>query len=288
MKIDYNYYNQYYFNLTTQFEMRKVMWNREFAMLSDGMMIRHMRFHRVQDFQFWRKYLWGRFKSKPFNFYYSLARYDNGVPPVKWYEETWEERKQDWAKKYIKEMVSYDFLIDVDSPTHEKEDMEMAHYSTKIIKEHLDKHKVAYELRFSGMGYHIIIPYRYLPKLSMNPADDVNIYKYLTRILKSLSSNFSEFVDTGICDSRRVTKIPYSLACYNTKELLFDAYMCFPFLDSESFLKFKYDDAEPEFWINTWQNIMKDRGYNVFNIDSSMENFKNFAHSLGVYETDNP
>jgi hypothetical protein len=173
-------------------------------------------------------------KQIPFNFYYSLARYSNGIP-----NQTFNLSLRDnsgWVSSHYKEMIEYDFLIDVDSGDHS--DIEYAWDSTKDIINYFDLLQVPYELRFSGMGFHIIVPYVYFPKYSFNPKDNDNIYTLYSRIAKMLKERFSEMLDTTIYDSRRVCKLPFSLSIYED-----GVYVCTPFLsrlDFDNFNLFNY------------------------------------------------
>lgn len=239
-----------------KFQLIKYTFNREFALLVPSFIgdmkdsnsfgellykkysIRMLKCHNVQHLDYILNRGIRMFEKKiPFNFYYSLAKYRNGIP-----NQTFNlslRDNEEWAKMHHKEMIAYDFLIDVDSGTHE--DIDYAHDTARRIIDYFDKLTVPYELRFSGMGFHIVIPYAYFHSslLTFNPQDDNNIYQLYSRIAKMLKAKFSDMLDTGIYDSRRVCKIPYSLALYDDK-----VYMCSPLNDRKYFDDFFLCDYE--------------------------------------------
>ena len=78
----------YYSNLDFQYYIIKFLRNREFAILPakmdniDEVKIRNIKCHNVQSFQFWLKN-WRLFEdNRIVNFYYSLAEFNYGVPPL--------------------------------------------------------------------------------------------------------------------------------------------------------------------------------------------------------------
>lgn len=273
-----------------KFQLIKYTFNREFALLVPSFIgdikdvnsfgellykkysIRMLKCHNVQHLDYILDRGIRMFEKKiPFNFYYSLARYNNGIP-----NQTFNlalRYNEEWAKMHFKEMIAYDFLIDVDSGTHE--DIDFAHDTTKKIIDYLNELNVPYELRFSGMGFHIVIPYIYFKgDLSFNPQEE-NIYQLYSRIAKMLKSKFSDMLDTGIYDSRRVCKIPYSLALYED-----NIYMCSPINYREVFDNFFLCDYEiNESNISEREVSREDR--KVYNLQG---NINSLLSELGRFE----
>jgi hypothetical protein len=233
--------NLWYMRSDVKFEIIKSTNRRETAFLIPSWVvseefkktsIRMLKVHSVQHFDIIaRTGLRLLQKNRPYNLYYSLARYTNGIP-----NQTFnlaERDNSEWTNgEHIKFMDAYDFLIDIDAG--DIEDLDMAFESTKEIVDFFNKNNVPFELRFSGKGFHIIVPYIYFSKekikkecytpASFNPKEEINFYSVYRRIAKALSNRFTEMIDLGIYDSRRLCKIPFSLALYE-KEI----YVCYPF-----------------------------------------------------------
>jgi len=238
-QFDYNLIKQWYSLASVKFELIKFLYNREFALLVPKFItdidikkrsVRTLKCHSVQHLDFNLNATQMFLKNTPYNFYYSLAKYINGIP-----NQTLNFAERDnsnWIKNHYKFIESYDYLIDIDAGSFD--DLYFAYYSTKNIKKMFDDLNVPYELRFSGMGFHFIIPYKYLPQnLSFNPAENNNLYKFLFNLSTKISMDKSEMVDLNIYDSRRICKIPYSLALYEN-----DCFICTPFINNEQFDKF--------------------------------------------------
>ena len=190
---------------------------------------------------------------KDYNLYYSLAKYDNGIP---FGSLNLSDRDfGDWSRTNWKQIKGYDFLIDIDCQNHKE--IDFAYYSAKKIKKFFDKCGTPYHLRFSGRGFHFIIDYDYFDNLnlSFDPKDEKNIYEFFMCIAMKLHSLFSEMIDVGIYDLRRVCKIPYSLALYDGKE-----YMCRPFENEDDFNSFQLRYMHPLYYRNIRQ--MDDRLFN--------------------------
>jgi hypothetical protein len=188
-----------------------------------------------------------------YNFYYSLAKYKDGIP-----NQAPNLALRDnslWNKNHWMEMTDYDFLLDIDSPSFN--DLDLCYDSTKEIKRWLTRRNVAYELRFSGCGFHIVIPSMYFPYLSLDPDSASNTYNLYNYIARYLFNNFSEMVDYSIYDSRRVTKIPYSISLYKEGN-----YVCLPFLNDKDFQDFQLERMNPKL---IDPNSFKKRGTFLFN-----------------------
>lgn len=237
-KLIYNWYK----NPAVKFELIKFLFNREFALLVPKHIedldikkrsVRTLKCHSVQHLDFNLNATKMFIKNTPYNFYYSIAKYEFGIPNQNL--NFIDRDNSDWIKNHYKFIKSYDYFIDIDSGDFN--DLKYAYYSTKNIKKMFDKLNVPYELRFSGMGFHFIIPYQFLPQnLSFNSAEDNNLYKFLFNLSTKISIEKSEMVDVNIYDNRRICKIPYSISLYEN-----DGFVCTPFLNNEQFNKFGDD-----------------------------------------------
>lgn len=127
--------------------------------------------------------------------------------------------KESWASEHYKTMVSYDMLIDIDSDSFEN--LPIALLTARNVKRLLDYCGVEYRQRFSGRGFHFVVPYLAFPSsLSMNPNVEGNLYQYMTKILAYLNERVSVMVDWRIADARRICKVPYSIAVYPDDEVM--------------------------------------------------------------------
>ena len=195
-----------------------------------GFPLRNLRIHNTQSFQFWLKFV--RMYTEPtksYNLYYSLATFKNGIPFRNTKEGNLKEDFKEWNQIAPKNIIAFDFPIDVDAGNFDE--MPFAIESAILIQDYLNKHNVPYNLRFSGMGFHFVIPYAFLPQhLSLDPNDDVNIYQYMHKIATKLNNNITEMIDTTIYDSRRILKIPMSVSIYENVD-----YVCAPVSDMRHF-----------------------------------------------------
>jgi len=220
------------------------------------------------------------FLQIPINLYYSLSRYENGLPKLPPILTMRKPETDHWKKTHHLEMISYDCLIDLDSPNREW--MSFCKDSATAVINFLDKYKMQYYLRFSGMGYHVIIPYRCFAHLPVNfdPDDFKNsVYSLHNAITKWLHDNITELVDTDLHDSRRVTKIPYSLAVYHD-----GIYVCWPFKTRQEFDHKTWKDYRVDHTLSFQgeQRIYK-RGQKLFNeYEWTLESTDNMLRHMGL------
>ena len=169
----------------------------------------------------------------PVQFYHSLAMYNTGVPRRNTQDKGEKEYYETFKESSIKNIVSYDFFLDIDSPTEDK--IQVASSDTYKICSYLDDMKIPYSLRFSGNGFHIFIPHSSFTEIKhhFNPYTiEGSIYSLYTKIAQAITKRFTEFVDESIYDSRRVIKIPFSVSITEKK-----AYVVAP-LQKEELLTF--------------------------------------------------
>lgn len=260
--VPYCVISQWYRLASVKFELIKYLYNRELALLIPRFVanpeikkrsVRTLKVHNVQGLDFNLKVTKMFMKETPYNFYYSMAKYKNGLPNQILNFVT--RDNLDWTKNHYEEMISYDYFIDIDAPSFM--DMQFAYDSACNIKELFDKLNVPYELRFSGLGFHFIIPYKYIPQdLTLNPHEENNLYQFLSKLTKLIFKECSEMVDMNIYDSRRVCKIPYSLSLYHN-----DAFVCSPFLNDEEFKNFELEKYRPD----VYPFKVEKRGTHLFN-----------------------
>jgi len=208
-----------------------------------------------KQFDFWRRVL-EKDDTYYYNMYYSLATWKK-LPF--WDVKNWKKTGFDkWYSERHEHMKTYDFLIDVDAPDEGK--IMKTYEETKRIKAFFDRFDVPYYLRFSGTGFHFVIPYDRLGvDMSFNTADDDNIFRFKKDFLKYLADMFN-YVDESAHDSMRVVKVPYSLAVYDNRVTT-----CFPFTSHEHFLSFDMGMTKPENVLSRRKRDLKGDCFFLFN-----------------------
>lgn len=204
------------------------------------------------------------------NVYASLAKYGRGIPDFGTQIHLKKDEIDKWKITHHYEITAYDCLIDIDSPDHES--MTHAKHATLQVMSFFDEYNIPYYLRFSGMGYHIVIPYEAFKQYGwhFNPDSDYenSIYYHYNLILDYLHNNISELVDTDLHDSRRITKVPYSLVFYDDI-----TFVCWPFKTKKEFANHDYSDyriLNPYLSFKGFENCYH-RNQTLFNQDFVLE-----------------
>jgi hypothetical protein len=211
-------YQLWYSNLEVIYEIMKSSKNREVVVINPfkkNECIRMIRLNNAQQFSDIAK--WINMDKRTWNFYASLATYKDGIPYQTFNME--ERDNKAWNEEHWKHIESFDFLIDFDCDTHD----EIGLFSDDVLMVSDFFKDIPHSIRFSGMGYHIIIPGAYMPKVTFDINQKFNYFDMLHDLLVALKRRFSDSIDTGCHDPRRVSKLPYSLALYED-----DNYVCWP------------------------------------------------------------
>lgn len=219
MAFNFFNYRKWYDNIEVAYEMMRCMRNKEVVVINPfkkDEAIRNIRINNAQ--QFFEVQKWINADKRTWNWYISLANYKEGIP-----YQSFDMEKRDnaeWNKEHWKSIKDFDFLIDFDCDDHE--DIGFVRQDVLAVS-HLFS-LIPHSIRYSGMGYHIVIPGEYMPKgLPYDPEASPNYYDMLYEMLKRLKKSYSDFIDTGCHDARRVSKCPYSIALYED-----DNYVCWP------------------------------------------------------------
>lgn len=203
-------------------------------------------------------------KENKFNCFVSLAKYyevpyrirNKDFPDDKLSIYGWNSREDNY--KYVKE---FDFFIDIDADSHD--DIDFAYYSTKEICNFLDNVPVTYCIRFSGRGFHILIPESCFNfKKVYDYKSSNSIYKVYAQLAKYLYDMYSELIDTKIYVSRCKIKLPLSISLYED-----DEYICLP-LSRNDFDNFKLEKMKPELHLDS--------------LNSYKDYYRNHVHSSGL------
>jgi len=241
----------WYNRLDVQYEMIRFLKDREFACLvpschKDMNMAkrstRTLRAHNAQSISYiLYKMLKFNTRQTVYNLYNSMATYDGGVFKIPPALEMRKKRANQWNAICHRKMRGYDWLIDIDAGS--RMEMKDAVESAISVMERLDKGGVPFEMRFSGMGFHFIVPHDFFGplKLSFDPFAGKNIYQLYDALSKKLHDNLSEMVDHNINDHRRLAKLPYSLAFYKGG----DVFVCAPLLFRDDLHHFDDDLYQP-------------------------------------------
>lgn len=239
--IDSKRYWMWYFNPKIKFKIIQYTRNRETALLGWSrskqrqVPLRMLKIHSVQHIDFHLKAInWSKVR---WNMYYSLAEYKNGIPNQKFNLAARDHTE--WNENHYKEMIGYDYLIDIDATDHFE--MEHAKRSALNVASLLMDHDIPHEIRFSGCGFHIVVPYYYFAPFnrSFEHGNKDSIYYMYSLISRKLNKEMSEMIDIKINDARRLCKLPYSLALYNNK-----MFVCMP-LSMEKLKNFELYDYTP-------------------------------------------
>ena len=241
MEWQYNIIRMYYKDYNVMYRLIRSLQNREFALLvpswRDPMEFkrntRSLKAHNFQSMKFLFDYYKITRGQRIYNLYYSLAEYKDGIPKF-----TLTDRDtKDWVINQWKEMVKFDFVLDIDAGDYE--DMKYTTVSMQEIHTFLDLCRCPHEIIFSGQGFHIIIDgsqFDYLGK-NFNPYDKKNsIFSFHRELAVKFYDRFCEMIDLNIYDSRRLLKIPYSLAVYKDS-----VQICRPLLSNDAVYDFDYD-----------------------------------------------
>lgn len=215
----------------------KYLENRELAIasskearnpLKNHIFKRNIRINTKDQLQFQLDY--NKVADEHLNLFTSVAKFRTGVPMRYWTDMAKDEKVQaDWKKNYFRSMVGYDFFIDIDCKR--ESEFPAVLESARELKKRFDKEKRSYEIRFSGRGFHFIIPYdRFNLDLSFDVDHDYSIYRWFADLGEMYYGEVSEFIDLSIYEPRRLIKIPYTIAWYDE-----GAYVCLPVTNLDNF-----------------------------------------------------
>jgi len=202
--------------------------------------------HSVQHLDFiLSQLLKSKLYKTPYNLYSSLATYKEGIP--KFTPDLFKRKDLpefiEWKDKHYEHIHNYDWLIDIDAPNHN--DMDIAHTSLKRVIHRLNDWNIPYNVRFSGCGFHCVVPAWYvgMMRMSYNPHEKDSLYSRLYKATKFLYDEESEMVDYNLNDDRRLCRLPYSISHYYDRSL-----MCLPLNSRKEIQNFTLLDAEPKKW----------------------------------------
>lgn len=218
----------HYGNFKLQYSFLPYLTKRELVLLpaknkNRAVPIRNLRVNNTQNFQFILDRLSAFQNGRDYNIYYSMATFKEGIPYQDLTNLSSDARdNKKWNDDAHRHIVAYDMPLDIDAGSHEE--LDFAFDSMHNILKILNRAGTPFYLKFSGMGFHFVIPYRAFPAtLHFDPFKEGNIYDIMRDISVRLHEEFSEMIDTNIYDCRRILKIPNSLSIYEDGD-----YICAP------------------------------------------------------------
>lgn len=149
-----------------------------------------------------------------------------------------------WRRNYLNQATAYDMMIDIDAV--DVRWMEPAKEDAILVYEYMKALGIDPEIRFSGLGFHIVVPYDQAKtlfddkKIEAGTKDSLN-KAYNGFVEKNLHNKITELIDLSVYDYRRIIKVPYSLAFYSYD----DAYICSP-LSIDELYSFRREDYKYE------------------------------------------
>jgi len=264
-----NNYAFWYYQFNSKIVIQNQVRNREFALLlskdepnenKEFYSLRNIKVTKLNNIDYVLNVNDMMRKGALFSLYKSVAYYDGGIPFIK----TLEERKE-WNSKNHNHIKGYDFVIDIDAD--DVSEIPLALESVKMIVDLYDKMELPYTIVFSGMGFHITIPYIFqtheVTEDYFHPFNENGIYAKFQKIANKLYNEYTEMIDLNIYDHRRLIKVPFSLAFY--EDGCFVAYPINTKPDLNNFDREKYkfhhiyQFALQQNKIRIWNNP-KDRG----------------------------
>jgi len=228
-------YIEWYNNSNVLFCMRPYTYRREVAFLSktEGYpTLRPIRCSNTQDLRYQiDSHI--KYRDHEYNIYTSVAKYSSIDRDLIWFPN--KVLRDNWRQNYWKFMIDYDFFIDIDLQSHN--DFDIGKMEVIKIQNFLISNKVPHELRFSGMGFHIVI-LNETPDKNFKLFDENNIYTEYCNLAKKLIKLLDlKFLDLKIYDARRLIKCPYTLACYGKTK-----YVCKPIHSTEELIANRLED----------------------------------------------
>lgn len=224
---------RFYTDYAVQHKLIRYLYNRELCLISPkgwgSFVVRNLRVHNTQSFQFYLNFLrMFRDPMHSYNLYYSMAKFDKGIPFRNTKSGNLKEDFTQWNRDCKRLISSYDMLIDIDAGTFG--DIGLALESAMLVRKRLLSDGIAFYQRFSGMGFHLVAPYRQFGAGCLDPDGETNIYQAMKERAQNLHDTCSEMIDVNIYDCRRVAKLPYTVAIYGRQDMV-----CAPVNDLDSF-----------------------------------------------------
>jgi hypothetical protein len=258
-------YNKYYKRLDVKYEIIKFLKNREFCLMSSKnkkIVVRNMRVHNTQHLDKWLYET--QAEKQLFNIYYSVASFAKGVP----YFKNGLDLKTRLIYNYMDTCKGYAFILDIDAS-----DFKISKISTLLIHDFFNKHKIPHEIRFTGHGFHVVVPEQFTESIqSINNIKDLQILRsILSQFALWLHDNITETIDLQVYDERRFIKVPFSLI-FQKKGI----YWCSPIYSTQQLKNCKLSDFE----FSKYPPTIRGKGTYIFNqfLDPNFSNLQKLIY----------
>lgn len=247
---------EWYDRTDVKFELCKAQKGREMSFISKNPDNKNMvvRYLFSESVAFLQKHLkWFGYDKKLFNMYQSVAKLS--FIPIFSYnlaKRLSEPKYVEFNQNYEKYIVGYDLFFDCDG----KNNYTKMYENAQDIKKMLDLYKLPYYVyNSSKVGIHFRIPAEFMPPFDINLINNVvynlqGIYEF-------------ECLDITVCDSKRLSRSPYSFSR--------DGSIVLP-LDDLQFKKFSNDLVSVE---NVMKMKIRDRGRLIRTHNLDLEELKN-------------
>lgn len=209
----------FYMFLPILWEMFKCLHDRELAFLSAKGVEpkRAYRFYWANSFDAMKSHF--KFVSLDeilLNVYTSVAKLKMPLPiftyklAIRRIDSEYKEFNKNF-KNYVK---GYSAFFDMDGKTKVGEeyvvDMKKCYEESKRLKQIFDDYKLPYFIQPSSFsGFHFVIPAEYIDLDSID-----NLLYKLNIVIQRVKSDYGfEMLDSGVIDSKRLMKCPYSISC---------------------------------------------------------------------------
>ena len=233
-------YTEYYNHVEVLFELVKQMHGKETAFLGTEFNVRCIKAHSLAYLK--SNMMSFNFFKRAYNIYISSANYNN-LPCFSYNPEVRKQQQSDFNKNAKDFMTGYDLFIDIDGIP---EDHLPAWREAKRIKSVFDRYRIPYSIKFSGKGFHFIVPSLYFSSLPDFTIRNATFKKFMLSMVKILDLRL---VDMSIYDVRRVYKAAYSFDIKTGRIAL-------P-LSDEQFEHFTFSMVDPD---NVLTTGVRDRG----------------------------
>lgn len=212
---------QWYSNKSVMMNIIDAMKLREgaFLQLREGKKDSMMRYLKINhDIYFYKNAERYGFFNHKMNLYNSLAKLPN-MPMFPFNRIKKEEQTTPYCEdQYFKDIISYDFMLDIDAKEIEKDkgitmkSLQFAYHEFVEIKKLFDEYEIPYWCQFSGKkGFHLRVDSVDYPieLKKMGVVKQCNLFKKVIENIGYIRDY--RFPDDSIFDLKRIAKTPYSV-----------------------------------------------------------------------------
>lgn len=192
--------------------------NREVAFLSKSRKFSNVRFMRAGYSVNWKSlFSETRFFQKDYSIYMSTSFYN--YYPFFSFGSKRAEQLNKWKISQFEYLQGQDFLLDIDLNCISPIDKTIKTISDKVGGFFSNKKILTpHQIRFSGRGLHVLVPFFFFSKLglNLNPKEENNLYDFYKNLAIDIKHHLDiPEIDSDVNTYGRLIKVPYSLANYD-------------------------------------------------------------------------